>query len=271
VLPVATYLEYDGIVAPAYSIPVALVQQKVSRVSECRSDYEILRDLAQRLGFGEYFWDTEEQCLDSLLAPSGISFNEFRKIGSLVGSKQYRSYRNGLPTPSGKVELYSSQLKEWGFDPLPAYYEPPETPFGAPELTTEYPLVLTSGKRGCYRHSSGRQISSLRGSHPEPLTYIHPQTAEKMGIADRDWVYIETRRGKIKQRAILSSDMDPRVVDVDYAWWFPEDEPADLFGWAQSNINILTDDQPPFNRETGASNLRGILCNVYKVSTDNGR
>jgi anaerobic selenocysteine-containing dehydrogenase len=271
VLPAATYLEYDGIVAPAYSMPVALIQQEVSRVSECRSDYEIVRDLAHRLGFGEHFWDTEEECLDALLAPSGISFDEFRKIGPLVGSKQYRSYRNGLPTPSGKVELYSSQLKEGGFDPLPVYYEPPETPFSAPELTTDYPLVLTSGKRGCYRHSSGRQISSLRGSHPEPLTYIHPQTAEKMGIAEGDWVYIETRRGKIKQRAILSTDIDPRVVDVDYAWWFPENEPADVFGWAQSNINILTDDQPPFNREIGASNLRGILCNVYKVSTDNAR
>jgi anaerobic selenocysteine-containing dehydrogenase len=270
VLPAATYLEYDGIVAPAYSIPVALVQQKVSRVGECRSDYEILRDLSQRLGFGEYFWDTEEQCLDSLLAPSGLSFNEFRTIGALVGTKQYRSYRNGLPTPSGKVELYSSRLKEGGFDPLPVYYEPPETPFSAPELTAEYPFVLTSGKRGCYRHSSGRQISSLRGSRPEPLTYIHPQTAEKLGIADRDWVYIETRRGKIRQRAVLSTDIDPRVVDVDYAWWFPEDGPDDLFGWTRSNINILTNDRPPFNRETGASNLRGILCKVYKVSADNG-
>jgi len=79
-------------------------------------------------------------------------------------------------------------------------------------------------------------------------------------------VNIETRRGTIKQRAILAADIDPRVVAVDYAWWFPEDGPADLYGWERSNINILTDDQPPFNRETGASNLRGILCKVYKAS-----
>jgi anaerobic selenocysteine-containing dehydrogenase len=266
VLPVATYLEFDGIVAPAYSIPVALVQQGVTRLGECASDYEILRDLARKLGLGEYFWDTQEQCLDAILAPSGLSFDELRKVGALIGSRQYRAYQSqGFPTPSGKVELYSSHLKEWGFDPLPTYHEGPETPYSAPELAQEYPLVLTSGKRGCYRHSGGRQIASLRGSRPEPLTYIHPDTAGRLGIADGDWVHIETKRGRIKQKAILSPDIDPRVVKVDYAWWFPEDGAADLYGWAKSNINVLTDNQPPFNPEVGASNMRGLLCRVYKV------
>jgi thiosulfate reductase/polysulfide reductase chain A len=64
---------------------------------------------------------------------------------------------------------------------------------------------------------------------------------------------------------MLSSDIDPRVVKVDYAWWFPEDGAADLYGWAKSNINVLTDNQPPFNPEVGASNMRGLLCRVYKV------
>jgi len=267
VLPVATYLEFDDIAAPPYSLPVALVQQKVTHVAECRSDYEILRDLARKLGLGEYYWDTEEQHLDFTLEPAGISFNEFRKIGALTGSKHYRSYKSqGFPTPSGKVELYSSQLKEWGFDPLPVYYEPPETPHSTPELTKEYPLVLTNWKHVCYRHSSGRQIASLRGSHPEPITYINPQTAAELGIADGDWMYIETKRGRIKQRATLSPDIDPRVIVAEYGWWFPEDDPAELYGWAKSNVNILTDDQPPFNREMGSVNLRGIVCKAYKAS-----
>jgi anaerobic selenocysteine-containing dehydrogenase len=266
-LPVASYFEHNDVVVPQYSFPVALAQQKVTRVAECRSDYEIIRDLARRLGVGEYFWDTDEQYLDFILTPAGVSFDEFKKIGALLGHKRYRSYQSqGFPTPSGKVELYSSQLKEWGFDPLPVYYEPPETPLSAPELLSEYPLVFTSRKDGCYRHSGGRQIASLRGSHPEPTTYVHPQTAEQLGIANGDWVYIETRQGKIKQRAILSADIDPRVVVVDYGWWFPEDGATDLYGWAESNINILTSDKSPFNREMGSVNLRGALCKVYKAS-----
>lgn len=144
VLPVTTYLEFNSIVAPPYSLAVALVQQKVTRVGECHSDYEILRDLARKLGQGEYFWDTEEQCLDYILAPSGTTFDEFRKIGMLAGNTQYQTYQSqGFATPSGKVELYSGRLREWGFDPLPTYYEPPETPYNNPELAKEYPLVLT--------------------------------------------------------------------------------------------------------------------------------
>jgi anaerobic selenocysteine-containing dehydrogenase len=265
VLPVASYLEYNSIVAPPY-YPVAQVQQKVTQVGECRSDFEILNALARRVGLGEYFWEGEQQFLDDILKPVGLTFDEFRKVGVISGAKQYRLYKkNGFQTPSGKVELYSSQLEERGFDPLPNYHELPETPYSDPELGKEYPLVFTSWKSDPYRHSGGRQIASLRSSHPEPVTHINPETAQRLGIGDGDWVYIETKRGRIKQKANLATDIDPRVVGVDYAWWFPEKGASTLYSWAESNINILTDDKPPFSREMGSSNLRGFLCKVHKA------
>ena len=266
VLPAATRLEFDGIAIPPYSSALALAQQRVARIGECRSDYEILRDIARKLGLGEYFWDTEEECLDFILAPAGISFEEFRKIGVLQGNKHYRAYLSkGFSTPSGKVELYSQQLKECGFDPLPIYYEHPETPGRSPDLDNEYPLVFTSRKLGCYRHSDNRQILSLRGSYPEPVTSINPETARKSGIAEGDQIYIATRHGRIKQRAALSPDIDPRMIVVDYGWWFPEHGPTDSYGWKESNINMLTDDKPPYNREMGSAHLRGVPCKVYKA------
>jgi anaerobic selenocysteine-containing dehydrogenase len=265
VLPVATYLEFDSIVAPPY-YPVAQVQQKVGQVGECRSDFEILRDLAQRLGFGEYFWESEQKGLDYILGPAGLSFEEFRNIAVLQGHKEYRKHeKDGFKTPSGKVELYSSKLKEWGFDPLPTYHELPETPLSAPELVKQYPLVFTSWKEGVFRHSSGRQINSLRDTHPEPVVWLHPDTAGKQGIADGDSVYIETKRGRIRQKALLTKDIDPRVVGVDYAWWFPENGPDNMYGWAEANLNVLTDDSPPYGREMGTANLRGILCKIQKA------
>lgn len=78
-------------------------------------------------------------------------------------------------------------------------------------------------------------------------------------------VYIETKRGRIKQKATLVDSLDPRVVVVDHDWWFPEKGAAELYGWAEANTNILTDNNPPFNPEMGSANLRGILCKVYKV------
>jgi len=66
------------------------------------------------------------------------------------------------------------------------------------------------------------------------------------------------------------TDLGKRFQEMDefedYAWWFPEKEADQLYGWRESNINILTDDTPPYNRELGSTNLRGILCKVYKES-----
>lgn len=268
VLPVASYFEFDSVEQP-WTFPVAMVQQKVAQVGECWSDGKILNELTRKLGYHDRVWSDMIEPLDRILAPAGISFEEFRKIGVLSGEKQYRHYlKDGFDTPSGKVELYSSQLAEWGFDPLPVYYEPPETPFSEPEMAKEYPLILTSRKADVYRHSGGRQIRSLRNSQPEPLVKINADTALRSGIDEGDWVYIETPRGKIRQKAHLVDWLDPRVVDVDYALWFPEGSASDLYGWEASNINVLLDNKPPFNREMGSPSMRGVFCKVYKKDID---
>ena len=164
------------------------------------------------------------------------------------------------------MELYSSLFEKWGHEPLPIYYEPPETPYSAPELANEYPLILTSWHSKPYTHSDYRMVVSLRALEPEPFVEIHPETAMKLGVANGDMVYIETKRGRIKQRARLAEGIDPRVVGVSYAWWFPEQGVETLHGWAESNLNILTDDKPPWNPQIGSSNFRGLVCRVYKVT-----
>jgi len=86
-----------------------------------------------------------------------------------------------------------------------------------------------------------------------------------MGINDGDMVFIENAMGRIKQKASLSNSIDPRVISADYGWWFPEKGPAGLFGWDQANINVLTDDGPPYSPEMGSPKMRGFLCKVYKM------
>ena len=265
VLPVTTYLEFNSIVTPPYSYPVMSVQQSCVRIEECRSDYEILSGIAERIGVGKHFRDTETQGLNNVLTPAGLTFDEFRKIGVVRGSILYRHHEiHGFDTPTRKVELYSKQLKLWGFDPLPVYREQPEAPLSCAKMAQEYPLIFTTWKSAPYRHSSGRQIKSLRDLHPDPIVTIHPRTANSLEIKEGDWVWIATKRGRIRQKAVFSEEIDPRVVGVDYAWWFPEKGADQLYGWRESNINILTDDNPPYNREFGSTNLRGILCKVYK-------
>lgn len=263
VLPVTTYLEVDDVAARA---PFIQVRQKVAQVGECWSDRKIINELAKKLGLADYFWDDVTETLDAMLQPAGFTFAELRKIGAIKVGREYRKHeRAGFNTPSGKAEIYSSLLEKWGHDPLPIYREPPETPYSAPELVKDYPLILTSWHNVAYHHSDNRHLATLRGVEPEPFVEIHPETATGLGIEDGDQVYIETKRGRIKQRAVLSEGIDPRVVGVSYCWWFPEQGADSLHGWRESNINILTESEPPYNAEVGSTNLRGILCRVYKV------
>ncbi|MBW2609302.1 MAG: molybdopterin-dependent oxidoreductase [Deltaproteobacteria bacterium] len=264
VLPAGSYLEVDEIIEGG-TTPVVSVQQKVVQIGECWSDYKILSNLAGRLELSEYFPE-ENDSLDAMLKPLGMTFDEFRNVGTINSATRYRRYETeGFSTPSGKVELYSDQLKEWGYDPLPIYRELPETPYSDPDLTKEFPLIFTNRKRQCYRHSQGRQIDALRSIHPEPVTEINSKTAENLGIKDDDWIYIENRRGRIKQKAVLTDDLDPRVVIVDYGWWYPEKGAEKLYGWDEANINILTSNEPPYNHEMGSCNMRGLLCKIYKA------
>ena len=265
VLPVTSFLEFDGIVSAPW-IPIAQIQQKVASVGECWPDHKILNELAKRTGLGQYFWEDADESLDFILEPFGVSFEEFKEIAVIQRAKVYRQHEmEGFETPSGKVEIFSSQLERWGFDPLPTYQEPLETPLNSPELAKEYPLVFTSCKSACFRHSGGRHIRTLREMHPEPVVKIHPKTARSLGVRDGDWLTIENGRGKIRQKAVLAAEIDPRVVIADYGWWFPERGAGSLYDWQASNINMLTSDEPPYSQEMGTTNLRGMMCKVSKA------
>jgi anaerobic selenocysteine-containing dehydrogenase len=263
VLPAATYLEYDSIsITPYY--PAVQIQRKVVTIGECRSDFEMVNELAKRLGLNEYFWENTEDFFDVVLKPSGTTFAEFKNKGILTGAVEYRKFeKNGFQTPSGKVELYSDQLKAWGFEPLPIYNDTLETSFSLQEAEN-YPLILTSQKPGDYIHSSGRQIKSLRARHPGPCVHIHPETAKGLGIQPGDRVVIETKTGKIEQEAFLSNRIAPGVVLVDFGWWFPETGIPTLYEFKKSNANMLTDNRSATNKEIGSGILRGIPCKIYK-------
>ena len=159
-----------------------------------------------------------------------------------------------------------------GYDPLPQHREPPESPFSTPEVYKQYPYILITGVRQPgFFHSENRQVPWLRELHNDPIVEIHPDTAAKESIKDGDWVIIESRRGKVRQRAKLAIGRDPRIVSAQHAWWFPEKtDPG--HGWRDSNINLLTeDDLEGMDPAMGASNLKTALCRIYPERQQGGR
>jgi len=242
---------------------------------ERRTDYDFWRGLGIRLGQEEYWpWQTLEEAYDHRLSPTGYTIREFiaQKGGSERLTSAERKYNEtGFGTPTGKVELYSTVLESLGYDPLPRYEEPEETPISDFELAREYPLILiTGGRVQPYYHSEHRQIDSFRRKYPDPRIQINPEKASELGIADGDWVWIETPRGRVKQKCQYFAGIDPRVVHAQHGWWFPEqpgEEPWLRGAW-ESNVNVLTDDDPEHcNQISGGWPLRTGLCKVYKVTT----
>lgn len=263
VLPAACTLERSDF--PAY--PKAM-----EPLYERRDDYQFWRGLGIRLGQEKYWpWKTIEEVCDYRLKPLGMSFEEVVKKGGLKPATEYRKYdSSGFGTPSGKVEIFSSIFEKLGLDPLPDYKEPPESPVSAPELAKDYPLILiATGKFMPMYHSELRQIPSAIKQRPEPVTDIHPDTAKSLGISDGDWVWIETPRGKIKQRARLSREVQPSMVRVQHGWWFPRmagSEPS-LHGLWESNANVLCPvDAKYCNAEIGGWPHTALLCRVSKIS-----
>lgn len=271
VLPAASWPEINEVAGlPTIAGNVALANQQAVRTHECRADEEIFVALARRLGL-EHCTEDPEEVYEAQLAAggSGLSFDDLKRAGYYQAPMEYRKFEeSGFNTPTGKIELYSTKLEAWGYDPLPSYAEPPESPLSTPELAADYPLILTTGARNpFFFNSEHRQLASCRKGARQPIAEIHPDTAAAHGIAEGDWMWIESRRGRIRQIAKVTAGIDARVVHTEFGWWFPEAGPPDYGVW-QSNANLLTSTQPPFDPAMGTYQLRALLCRVAPVAAD---
>ena len=272
VLPAAFWPEINQTIElPFVAENAVLAQQKVVQVGDCRQDEEILIDLAQRLnlpGSGE----TLEDILNYRLEPLDITYKDLKNQSMIFPPHEYRKFeKNGFKTPSKKVELYCNTLKRLGYDPLPTYKEPPESPVKQPEMAKYFPYVLTTGsRRSEFFHSEHRQIKSLRKRRPHPIAEMHPDIAANHEVHDGDWIYIESPRGRIKMKASVTKDIRKGVVNIEHGWWFPEREGPDFGVW-ESNANVLTSNTPPYDPAFGSYQLRGLLCKIGKLKDTEAR
>lgn len=158
-----------------------------------------------------------------------------------------------------------------GYPPIPTYAEPSIGPLSRPDLTAEFPLVLTCAKSLFFCESQHRQVASLRASAPEPHIEVHPETAAIRGIAAGDWARLSTPSGSVRARAKLNANLAPNVVVGQHGWWqaCPElgKDGCPPFGDDSANLNLVLD-QGPSDTVSGSSPLRASLCEVGRVGTD---
>ena len=280
VLPAATFPEKDSI--RAWWAPLAVIKKRV-QVGECKSDWEINFELAKRFNpDGMKQWDTLEDLFNDRLKTSNMTVKQLVdeggwKMPSEGPSKPYRRHERGLlrldgkpgfNTASGKIEVFNETYESWGLDPLPFYTEPPQSAVSTPDLFKKYPLVMITGARSqLYFHAEHRMIPWLREKMPDPTVEIHPDTANKYGIYEGEWIYLENDMGKVKRKATLTRKVKPHHVHTMHGWWMPELEgkAPSLFGVWDYQINKIIPGPQCSKSGFGGGQYKTTLCTLTKI------
>ncbi|HEX75213.1 MAG TPA: molybdopterin-dependent oxidoreductase [Dehalococcoidia bacterium] len=264
VLPAQHMVEHPGV---SYWISsIRTYPRGAKSPGETWADEKWIIALAQKLGLNEYFpWEAErwEEVYDFWLEPAGMAFKEYieKQRGAqpeaLPGHEEI-----GFGTPTKKAEIYSETLKNLGYSPIPMWEELLQST--APYMPTEeYPLVMFNSKDYPFISSMYRSVPGLREKSRYPRVGLHPDTAKKLGLEEGNWAYIENRQGRIRQMVKIDPKLDPRMVDVAFGWWYPEQQ-SNLHGWSESNVNILVPSEP-FDVVTGSMQTHGLPVKVYKA------
>ncbi|MCL5264058.1 MAG: molybdopterin-dependent oxidoreductase [Chloroflexi bacterium] len=263
VIPAATFFENPALLYPspftAKAGTVRLREPIIDPIGESWPDWKFTFKLAEKLGLEHEFWGGDiEKCFNTILEPSELTIGDLRENPEGIKFEQpvlepRRYEKTGFQTPSGKVEIVSSILVEHGYEGLPAYVEPSESPIRTPELAKSYPLVLMTGARiAQFTHTCFRTVKKLRDVVPHPQVDINPRDASARGIHDGDDVLIETPRGQVKFKARVTDSILSGVVSASH-------------GWAEANVNLLIDDKG-LDPISGFPPYKAQLCQVTRAS-----
>jgi cysteine desulfurase NifS len=278
VLPATTMFEIDSYMV--YGPIFRLREKVVEPFGEARNDYLIMAELAARLGYGDLYPQTEEGLVRFALEGSGYSLEEVRDAGGSVKLPspimEYRKWEKGglredgtpgFETPTGKFEIWSTVLEDYGHEALPKYTEPVEGPQARPDLVSEFPLVFNSGARP---HTDFRSqhhgIEGLNRDNPEPAVELSRHDAEARGIDDGDLVEVKTPRGAVPFRARVTDDIVPGAIECNMGGGTPVGPTA----WNEWNVNELTD-LSNADEISGFPVYKALLCEVVKVASGDGR
>lgn len=260
ILPVATALEKEDIGIPWLGNYLLYKPQVVPEQGQARNDYDILCDLADRLGFGAEFSAGRSAAawIQHFIEESEVpDADEFRRTGIYCAPDQERvgladfaadPLRYSLSTDSGKVEIASERYhRDHGFPAIPTWQPPPED--------SRYPLRLITPKSPHRTHSQGSNIPDIRRLAPHVLT-MHPRDATARGIADGHVVRLFNAQGETRMPVCLSEGILPGVVCLLEGIWAEVDGAGvDMAGSA--NMVTATQGTTP-----------GIACIMHAVAVE---
>ena len=250
VLPAAT--RYECREQPAlWSNHLSLSQRIIDPLWNTRDELEVTLELACRMGFGNDFWQGDYTAMvNEFLKPVGISLNQLKKHASegiYLPRTEFMDQRERFVTlfrdlPNGKIQLVNKVLEGEGVNPLPVYRGERES-WERTERQNRQRLLFTDEHSAFINHHAWmRDIPYLRELQRHAEVKIHPQTAERFGIREGDWVEITSPHGTMKAVARLFPGIRPDTLMGQHGWWqgcptlgLPETSPLN----GGTNPNVL--------------------------------
>jgi anaerobic selenocysteine-containing dehydrogenase len=252
VLPATTFFEHKDLQAAYGHYYLQMSDPAIDPLGECRSNVELFRGLAERMGFDDdCFAESVDQMIDAALNSEnprlhGIDRDRlqreghvklnFRKQFSDSGS-QFTAFlpfaEGNFGTSSGKAELYSEDLKRQGSDPVVAFVPPAESRHGAQART--FPLELLARKGDNFLNTSFGNLAVIQNMEEVGLLEMSAADARARGIVDGDLVRAFNHRGDIQLRARVDGAVREGVVAAKLHW-------AKLSS-GNRNINVLTSEK----------------------------
>ena len=206
VLPESMYLErHDDLNVGLFRESfVSLRQPVVDSPADQKPNWWIAKKLGEKLGLKEYFpWKNAEDYLDTRLKSAGLSLAEMKKKGVVKGPQQPIYYDEGVPpafwTPSGKIEFYSMQLAEAGFDPIPKFTAPEEPPPGS--------FRLLYGRAPVHTFAKTQSNPILADMMAENSVWINADVAKRYGLKTGDRIKLKNQDG------IVSNDVQVKATE----------------------------------------------------------
>jgi anaerobic selenocysteine-containing dehydrogenase len=229
VLPATTFFEHKDLQAAYGHYYLQMSEAAIAPLGECRSNVELFRSLALRMGFEEEaFRESVDEMIDAALDPgqpflAGIDRARLEREGHVRlalpegPGGAYLPYANGgFFTASGKAEIYSAALAAQGLDPVATFVPPDESRHA--EAAARYPLELLGRKADNYLNSTFANLAEMQAMESPHRLEIHPADAERRGIQDGDDVRVFNARGAVTLTARVDGTVAPGVVAARLNW-----------------------------------------------------
>jgi thiosulfate reductase/polysulfide reductase chain A len=215
---------------------VLYAEPAVPPPGEAKPIYEIVKGIAEKMGYGKYFnWKSEEEWMRNIIEGLPFTLDELKRKGFWIGNPKYRKYEDGLKTPSGKVEIYSMLMEVAGHNPLPEFKEPKVVP------DEKYPFRLISARMPFHANLVTQNIPMLMDIENENWAEINRKDAEKYDIKNGDYIIIESPLDSIKVKARVTEGIVPGVIAVIHGFGFGHWSMGNTARGKGANVNKLID------------------------------